>query len=182
MPLTRRHALTRGTIAVAALFAGDAAFRELTALGAVTASPAQDARILQFGLLLEDLQSAFYAAALERATLKGELRDFAEVVGSHEREHAAFIRKTLGSKAGRPPRFDFGAAVRSPKAFASTAVALEDLGVAAYNGQAPNLTPGTLAAAARLVSVEARHAAWIRDLRARTPHRARSTCRRPPPR
>ena len=161
--IPRTQVLRRAAIAVGALVAGDAAFGRLTALGAASPSPAQDVQILKFGLLLEELQAAFYAGALAHASLGGELRDFAEVVASHERQHAAFIRKVLGAKAGRTPRFDFGDAVRTPKRFAATAVALEDLGVAAYNAQAPNLTPGALAAAGRIVSVEARHAAWIRD-------------------
>lgn len=41
---------------------------------------------------------------------------------------------------------------------------LEDLAVATYNGQAVNLTPASLKAAARIVSVEGRHAAWIRSI------------------
>jgi Ferritin-like domain len=48
-------------------------------------------------------------------------------------------------------------------------VVLEDIGVALYNGQAGNLTPGALAAAAEIVSVEARHAAWARDLAGELP-------------
>ena len=38
------------------------------------------------------------------------------------------------------------------------------LAVATYNGQAVNLTPASLKAAARIVSVEGRHAAWIRSI------------------
>jgi Ferritin-like domain len=45
-----------------------------------------------------------------------------------------------------------------------TARALEDLGVAALDGQAASLTKLSLASVATIVSVEARHAAWIRDL------------------
>ena len=36
--------------------------------------------------------------------------------------------------------------------------------MAGFNGQATNLTRGTLASAAQIVSVEARHAAWIRAI------------------
>ena len=36
--------------------------------------------------------------------------------------------------------------------------------MAAYNGQGPRLRRKTLAAAASIVSVEARHAAWIRRI------------------
>ena len=46
---------------------------------------------------------------------------------------------------------------------------LEDVSVGAYNGQATNVTPGVFLAAARIVSVEARHAAWIRSIRGLDP-------------
>ena len=41
--------------------------------------------------------------------------------------------------------------------------------IAAYNGQAANLTKGTLKEAAKIVSVEARHAGWIRAIAGRNP-------------
>jgi hypothetical protein len=59
--------------------------------------------------------------------------------------------------------------VRSRSAFLTTAVLLENTGVAAYNGQAANLTKKSLAAAAEIVSVEARHAAWASSLAGREP-------------
>ena len=46
---------------------------------------------------------------------------------------------------------------------------LENTGVAAYNGQAANLTKKSLAAAAAIVSVEGRHAAWASALAGRDP-------------
>jgi hypothetical protein len=54
-------------------------------------------------------------------------------------------------------------------AFTATAIALEDTGVAAYNGQGPRLRRKTLGAAASIVSVEARHAAWIRHIAGKRP-------------
>ena len=48
-------------------------------------------------------------------------------------------------------------------------MSLEEAGLGVYNGQAVNLTPQTLAAAARIVSVEARHAAWARALAGKDP-------------
>jgi rubrerythrin len=127
-------------------------------------SASQDRRILKFALLLEYLQASFYAEALSRARLRGELREFAEVVGGHEQAHVDYIKKALGQYAQPKPAFSLGAATRNARAFATTARALEDAGVAAYNGQAANLTRPTLGAAARIVSVEGRHAAWIRDI------------------
>ena len=125
--------------------------------------------MLNFVLLVDRVELAFYREALRRGRLSGELREFAETAAGHEREHVRFIEGALGSKARKPPRPRFGDATSSRDGFVDTAVALEDLAVAAYNGQATNLTPATLAAAARIVSVEARHAAWIRDIAGLTP-------------
>jgi hypothetical protein len=135
-------------------------------LGATTATPSarQDRQILNYALLLEYLQATFYAEALSQGRLKGELREFADVVGGHEQAHVAFLKKALGARARRKPAFHFGAATRNPQKFVITAQALEDAGVAAYNGQAANVTRPTLAAAINIVSVEGRHAAWIRDI------------------
>ena len=135
-------------------------------LGATSATPSakQDRQILNYALLLEYLQAAFYEQALARAHLQGELHEFAQVVGGHEQQHVAYLEKALGSHARPKPAFDFGAATANAKKFGAAARALEDAGVAAYNGQAANLTKPTLAAAVKIVSVEGRHAAWIRDL------------------
>ena len=49
--------------------------------------------------------------------------------------------------------------------FQQTAIVLEDTGVRAYQGQAPNIkTPAILRAAIAIHPVEARHAAWIRNI------------------
>lgn len=135
-------------------------------LGSASASPskAQDARILQLVLQLEYTQVAFYEQALRKASLQGDVRLFAQTALGHERAHLAAIKQALGAQAGPPPSFDFGPGVAKPKQFAQTAIKLEDIAIAGYNGQAANLTSGTLAAAATIVSVEARHAAWIRAL------------------
>ena len=48
---------------------------------------------------------------------------------------------------------------------ARTAKTLEDTGVAAYQGQAPRIHQNAvLGPAAAILAVEARHAAWVRDL------------------
>jgi hypothetical protein len=142
-------------------------FRVADAFG--SRSPAQDRKILQLVQLLEYTQVAFYAQALNRAGLKGELRDFAHTALGHERLHLAAIKKALGPSAVARPSFAFGAKTTNADAFARAAIDLEDIAVAAYNGQAPNLTKPTLAAAAEIVSVEARHAAWIRSIVGATP-------------
>lgn len=165
-----RHPSSRRALLAGAGAAGTlAAFpfaRRLVGLGEANAAPsqAQDIRILQLVLQLEYTQVAFYTQALRDAGLTGDLRRFAESALAHERQHLAAIRKALGAQAGPKPAFDFGARTKSPDAFVNAATELEDVAVAAYNGQATNLTKGTLAAAAEIVSVEARHAAWVRAL------------------
>jgi rubrerythrin len=121
-------------------------------------------KILQLVLQVEYTQVAFYEEALAEAQLSGDVREFAETALGHERQHLAAVKKALGSKAGAKPRFDFGDKTKNADAFMRAAIKLEDIAVAGYNGQAANLTKDTLAVAAEIVSVEARHAAWVRAL------------------
>ncbi len=153
-----------GTIAVGGVLLGG-----LPKLAVGAPGPAQDVEILKFALTLEYLEAAFYTEAVSKGALSGETLQFARVVGAHERTHVAFLKKTLGSKAQASPTFDFKGTTEDQGKFQATAVVLEDTGVAAYNGQGPNLTKPTLAAAGSIVSVEARHAAWIRDIVGKNP-------------
>lgn len=135
--------------------------RDLAEPVAAAPSVAEDRRIFQFALQLEELQAAFYAEAVQRGALQGDLREFAQVVGGHERAHVAFLRKLLGPAAGPAPSFHFGDATSDPVRFGSTAHTLENIGVAAYNGQGAKLTADAMIHAAEIVSVEGRHAGWI---------------------
>jgi rubrerythrin len=140
-------------------------------VGAAAPAPsaALDQKIFNFALLLEYLQAAFYTEAVEAGELRGGVRDFAEVVADHERQHVAFLEQALGAAAREKPTFEFGSATKNQREFVEAAVLLENTGVAAYNGQGANLTKKALAAAAEIVSVEGRHAAWISDLAGRSP-------------
>jgi Ferritin-like domain len=161
-----RASLMRGGIA---LGAGGAALAAWPRTTESAPSAKQDAEILRFALTVEDLQAAFYADAIKRGTLGGELLEFAQTVGGHERAHAAHIRDLLGASAPTARRFDFGDTTADAAAFGRTAIKLEELGLAAYNGAATSLTSDALADASRIVSVEARHASWIRDIVGETP-------------
>jgi Ferritin-like domain len=148
---------------------GGAALDLSEVFGASAPSRAQDRQIFNFALLLEDLKAQFYREALAQAGLRGEIRRFAEVAGSHEQAHADFLRGALGRRARKRASFSFGSSTQDARKFRSTALELEELAVAAYNGQAANLTKKGLAAAIKIVSVEARHAAWIRDIAGAAP-------------
>jgi hypothetical protein len=166
---SRRDLFRRGAIGGAAVVGGGA----LMSLRPDSAAPAPsrtlDQQIFNFALLLEYLQAAFYTEAVEADVLRGEALEFAETVGAHERAHVAFLKNALGANAQREPTFRFGNATQSEKEFLAAAVLLENTGVAAYNGQAAKLTKKSLAAAAEIVSVEGRHAAWASALAGRHP-------------
>jgi hypothetical protein len=166
---SRARFLTHAVIGIGGVATGTAvaATRATSAASAPTA--AQDVRILNFLLLLEYAQERFYAAAEAAAALGGELATFARVVGEHERRHLDALRTELGADARRPPNIDPGETVRSQAAFTSAALTIEETVAAAYIGQAANLTRERISAVARIVAVEARHAAWIRDMAGRLP-------------
>jgi hypothetical protein len=125
----------------------------------------RDVAILNYALGLEYVQASFYTEAERLGALHGALAEQARVVGAHERAHVEAFQKVLGTSAIKRPRFDFRGVTEDPDGFRRTAVAFEDLAVAAYKYQAPRLqSRAFLMAAISIHSVEARHAAWIRNL------------------
>ena len=160
--LHSRGELVRGALATAgALAAG-----MLLPRSAAAAEPsAGDRSVLAYALSLEYLQDAFYTEAERLRALTGARRTAAGVLGAVERAHVRAFRDLLGSSAPARPTFDFRGTTEEDDAFLRTAVALEDLGVAAYKAQAPHLSaPAVLQAAIGIHTVEARHAAWMRRL------------------
>jgi hypothetical protein len=129
----------------------------------------QDRSILEWLLQVEYVQAAFYDAVEREGALQGEPREFAARVGRQERAHVEALKRALGPGAPERPEFNFGEATSDPDRFVEAAVELEELAVAAYNGQIPNLTRPRVMTAMRIVSVEARHVGWVRDLAGRNP-------------
>jgi rubrerythrin len=136
-------------------------------------APSEIAEILNFALTLEYLEAEFYRTALSTPGLiPRRYRAVFATIGRHEIEHVHTLRGALGSAAIASPRFDFTGKGQFPavfsdfQTFAAVSSTFEELGVAAYKGQAPNLlgTP-TLTVALRIHSVEARHAAEVRRVR-----------------
>jgi rubrerythrin len=145
----------------------------LAGLGAMLAVPAvasaalakRDRSVLEYALSLEQLQDAFYTEAVRLGALSGRVAAAASELGRVERAHVRAFRDLLGSRAPRAPRFDFRGTTEDELAFLRTAVALEELCVGAYAGQAARIqSPEVLQAAMGIHSVEARHAAWLRRL------------------
>jgi rubrerythrin len=168
--LLKRVAITLGGIAAGgAAAAGFAEASRKSPHGDPPSLSARDREILEFAVRLEHVQVAFYSEAIRRGKLTGEVKQFAQIVGQEERQHLDYFDHLLGSSNAKPGKFKFGDATASNKQFVAAAAKIEDTGLAAYNGQAENMSRHTLKAVARVISVEARHAAWARSLAGELP-------------
>ncbi|GGK58586.1 ferritin-like domain-containing protein [Rufibacter glacialis] len=134
-----------------------------------------DVGVLNYAYALEQLEAAFYttvvgmanfATLFPNATERAVLMD----IRNHEVAHREFFRAAITSTAASQiipnltPNLP-ASALASRASILATARTFEDLGVAAYNGAGKLLTSATfLGIAGKIVSVEARHAAEIRDM------------------
>ena len=127
-----------------------------------------DFGVLNYAYALEQLEAAFYIKVMEtpytsmpalEASYLADIRD-------HEIAHREFLKNALSSNAIGNLEVNFSNINFSSRDnVLAVAKAFEDLGVAAYNGAGKLLSsPTFLGLAGKIVSVEARHAALIRDL------------------
>jgi len=127
-----------------------------------------DIAILNYAYALEQLEAAFYikATASLYAGATSKEKTYLEDIRDHEIAHREFFKTALGKKAIGPLLFNFSSIDFGSRASVlGTAKAFEDLGVSAYNGAGELLQSADyLLLAGKIVSVEARHAAAIRDL------------------
>ena len=180
---TRRNAMksfakTSGKIALASIpFALGSMFQK--AYSSPTSPTDLIIDTLNFALTLEYLESNFYIKAVASGIIPaGESLNALTVIRDHENAHVNFL-KTAITAAGATPvsfsasSFDFTAHGTFPGVFTdygtllAVAQTFEDTGVRAYKGQAPNLISNNdyLTAALQIHSVEARHAAHLREMR-----------------
>ncbi|MFD2600129.1 ferritin-like domain-containing protein [Sphingobacterium corticis] len=127
-----------------------------------------DIAILNYAYALEQLEAAFYIEVankpfsgmteMEKALLT-DMRD-------HEVAHREFFKAALKDGAIKQLEFDFSSVNFSSRdSVLGTAKVFEDLGVSAYNGAGWLIKDENyLLLAGKIVSVEARHAAVVRDL------------------
>jgi hypothetical protein len=122
-----------------------------------------DIGVLNYALTLEYLEAAFYnGATAANMALSSQAAAFLKVVTKDENAHVAFLKKALGSKAAKEPKFDFKGANTSVETFMKTAAVLENTGVHAYSGQALNIKSAAyVKAAISILTIEARHASVI---------------------
>jgi hypothetical protein len=127
-----------------------------------------DVGILNYAYALEQLEAAFYirvAASFPADMTDSNEKELFTQIRDHEVAHREFFKKALGSSAIPALEVDFSSIDFTKRATVlATAKSFEDLGVSAYNGAGQYLTtPDYLVIAGKIVSVEARHAALIRD-------------------
>jgi hypothetical protein len=160
--LTRAALFRRAAIAGSAVLGGGVL---LSGVPKAFGQGTTDVEILNVALLEEYLESAFYAQAAASGALRGRALEFAQQLAETEAVHRDTIRGALGSAAIPSPAFDFRGTTANQQAFLTTALALENTDVGAFNGAGPLLkSKAILAVAGQIVSVEGRQAAWIRRI------------------
>jgi len=180
----RRRLSRRGVIGGSAKLAGGGALA-LTLVGAPKLAFAQDEAtpeaepveleddiaILNFALTLEHLENSYYRDGLGLFPdllsdgFGSPVLDRLAEIQAHEQAHVDTLTAVITDLGGEPvleQAYDFTDAYASDSAFLETAQALENVGVGAYNGAGPLIEdPALLTAAGSIVSVEARHAAYL---------------------
>jgi rubrerythrin len=177
-PVSRRKflAVGGGSTAVAAFLAacGDDSGTTTTTMtdskGGGASETAQfgkgDVGILNYALTLEYLETAFYADVVKSGLFKGADLETIRKFGAEEAEHVEALTaavKQLGGKPAPEPKAEFP--LKNAKSVLELAATVENLGAAAYLGQAANIrSPEVLASALAIHSVEGRHAATLNTL------------------
>jgi rubrerythrin len=125
-----------------------------------------DVGILNYALTLEYLETAFYAEVVKSGLFKGADLATIRKFGQEEAEHVQALTqavKSLGGKPAAEPKTEFP--LKDAKSVLELAGTVENLGAAAYLGQAANIqSPEVLASALAIHSVEGRHAAALNTL------------------
>jgi rubrerythrin len=160
--MTRSAFILRGALATGAVYGAGVVAPFVSQALAQGNSP--DIEAVNFALTLEQLEAAFYTAALKGAKLNGEVKALATEFGKHETAHVDALKQLVQQLGGKPaPAAKAKFKISNQGDFLKAAVALEDIGVGAYNGLAPQITtPDIVQAVGTIVQVEARHAAALR--------------------
>jgi rubrerythrin len=166
-------AVSAATVLIAAC--GDDKKKSPTTTGAAAATSsdadnASDLKIVNYALTLEYLEATFYQEVLDSGVIKDKkIGDLAKALADAERQHVDALIATAKSLGGTPatkPKTKFQDTIaKGPTTILQTAATVENLGAAAYLGQAGNIkSKDILAAALSIHSVEARHAAALNML------------------
>ncbi|SFI78287.1 ferritin-like domain-containing protein [Myroides guanonis] len=130
-----------------------------------------DVGILNYAYALEQLEADFYTKVVNNfySGISSKEKELFTDLYHHEVIHRDFFKAAIsGATSSILPTLEFhypNVDFNNRNSVLATAKALEDTGVAAYNGAGKYITnPDYLVIAGKIVSVEARHASAIRDL------------------
>jgi rubrerythrin len=131
-----------------------------------TASSTGDLAILNYALTLEYLETGFYEKVVASGFFSGKVGALIKSFGGEEKTHVEALKGAVEKLGGTPAMNPNGKfPVTSATQVAELAYTVENLGAAAYLGQAGNIqSPEILATALAIHSVEARHAATLGTL------------------
>jgi ferritin-like protein len=125
-----------------------------------------DLGILNYALTLEYLETAFYQDVVKSGLFKGAELATIKQFGDEEAQHVAALTAAIKQSGGKPaakPMTKFP--LDSADSVLKLAGTVENLGAAAYLGQATNIeSPEVLASALAIHTVEGRHAAALNTL------------------
>jgi rubrerythrin len=132
-----------------------------------------DLEIVQYALTLEHLETDFYNAVIDSGVVKDmALAETAKMIRDNEQEHVDALTATVKKLGGKPkrPKTNFDAVLEGgEKMVLETAATVENLGAAAYLGQAGRIkSKEILAAALSIHTIEARHAAALNSVVGKT--------------
>jgi hypothetical protein len=125
-----------------------------------------DIGILNYALTLEYIEDDFYSDVIKSGLFKGADLELIRSFGQDEAAHVAALTQTvrkLGAKPAPKPKTEFP--LDDAPSVLELAATVENLGAAAYLGQAPRIkSDEVLAAALSIHAVEGRHAAALNTL------------------
>jgi rubrerythrin len=127
---------------------------------------AGDLAILNYALTLEYLETGFYEKVVASGLFSGKVGALIKSFGGEERTHVEALKGSVEKLGGTPAANPNGKfPITSATQVAQLAYTVENLGAAAYLGQAGNIqSPEILATALAIHTVEARHAATLGTL------------------